>query len=339
MTNNTPGLCLALNSLEEDCEVVALNFELATDGTVPPSELMLIPPGLRVEGRDGRAWNNSDPSGIIRFFKERGLKIPIDIEHATELKAPRGEAAPAMAWGLNLEARADGSIWAKTEWTPKGAELVINKEYSYYSPAIIFNKATMEIIGIKSVGLTNTPNFTIPALNREHHMEDKMNLADLLAKLGLPATATFLDALNRITQIQTDHATALNRADNPPLDKFVPRGDYDTALNRATNAETELKKITDAQQETAINHEIDQALKDGKITPATKDYHVAQCRQEGGLERFRAFAAAAPVVADASGLDDKDPDEQKLALNAAEMKVCELTGVSVEDYKKANNLK
>jgi phage I-like protein len=164
-----------------------------------------------------------------------------------------------------------------------------------------------------------------------------MDLAKLLAELGLPATATFLDALNRIAQMKADHATALNQAQNPPLDKFVPRGDYDTALNRASTAETELKQMKDTQLETAINSEIDAALKAGKITPATKEYHVAQCRMDGGLERFKAFVQAAPVIGGDSGLDGKKP-EGDTALNTEELKVIELTGVSIEDYKKANNL-
>nr|AUG44387.1 Mu-like prophage I protein [uncultured bacterium] len=329
-------LQLALNSLESGHEVLALNFEL-TAGATPPAEMMLIPPGNQVTGRDGRSWKNPDPPAIIRFFQERGLKIPIDIEHATELKAPHGEPAPAMAWGTELEAKPDGSVWAKTEWTPKGAEMVMNKEYSYYSPAIIFDKGTMNIIGIKSVGLTNTPNFDIPALNRaDTQKEAHMNLATLLAALGLASTATFEEALNHIGKLKGDLTVALNHADSPPLDKFVPRADYDTALNRATSAETSLKTITEQQLETAINSEIDAALAAGKITPATKEYHIAACREAGGLERFKTFVGAAPVVADASNLDKKKFGDEATALNAEEKSVCVALGISEEDYIKAN---
>jgi len=330
------GLLVALNSLQGDVEVIALNFELPA-GTEPPAELMLIPPGKIVKGRDGRAWNNANPQGIVDFFKARGLKIPIDIEHATELKAPKGDEAPAVGWHPDLEARADGSIWAKTEWNPRGNQMVMNREYSYYSPAIIYDKATMNIVGIKSVGLTNTPNFDIPALNSEDKTKgaSSMELEQLLAALGLPAGTTFAAALNHIAQMKTNLATALNQAQSPPLDRFVPRADYDTALNRATTAETALKTVQDQQLETAINTEIDAALQAGKITPATKDYHVAQCRQEGGLERFKAFVATAPKVADATDLDKRKP-EHGTALNAEEKAICSQLGISEEDYLKAN---
>lgn len=311
-----------------------------SSGAVPPARIMLIPPGSVVTGRDGRSWNNADPAAIIRFFHERGLKIPIDCEHATEIKAPRGDEAPAMGWGTGLIAAGDGSIWMNTEWTPRGREMLINREYSYYSPCIIFDSATMNIAGIKSVGLTNTPNFRIPALNREHNttkgVTPVMENDQLLAALGLPAGTTFAAALNHIAKMKGELATALNAAQSPPLDRFVPKADYDLALNRATAAEGKLKAVDEKILETAINAEIDAALKAGKITPATKEYHVAQCRQDGGLERFKEFVAAAPSVAEASNLDGKNLNDAATALNAEEKNICRALGISEEDYKKAN---
>lgn len=160
-----------------------------------------------------------------------------------------------------------------------------------------------------------------------------MNLAALLAALGLASTASFEDALNHITKIKGDLTVALNAANSPPLDKFVPKGDYDLALNRATEAEGKLAAQAKETLETAINSEIDAALQAGKITPATKDYHIAQCRQEGGLERFKAFVAAAPSVAGATGLDGKQLPHET-ALNAEAAQVAAMFGNTAEDLKK-----
>ncbi len=314
-----------------------MDMGMAADATAPPADLMLVPAGDRIEGRDGRAWNNPDPQGVIRFFTENGLDIPVDIEHATQLKAPKGEAAPAMAWGTSLEVRPDGSIWSRINWNAAGTALVMGRQYRYYSPAYVIDRETMNIVGIKSVGLTNTPNLDVPALNHEQK-GPTMNLAALLAALGLASTATFEDALNHITKIKGDLTVALNAANSPPLDKFVPKADYDLALNRATAAEEKLTAQAKETLETAINTEIDAALRAGKITPATKDYHIAQCRQEGGLKRFKAFVAAAPTIGDASGLDYKNPGKTATALNAEEETVCKMMGLSVEEYKKANGI-
>lgn len=316
--------------------VLNMDMGMTAEATAPPVALMLVPAGPRVEGRDGRGWNNPDPQSLIRFFQENGLDIPVDVEHSTQLKAPKGEAAPAVAWGKSLEVRPDGSVWGTFDWNDSGCAMVMGRQYRYYSPAYIIDSKTMNIVGIKSVGLTNTPNLEVPALNHMQEKGDTMNLVALLAALGLTSTATFEDALNSITKMKGDLTVALNSAASPPLDKFVPKGDYDLALNRATDAEGKLTAQAKATLETAINSEIEGALKLGKITPGTKDYHIAQCQQEGGLDRFKAFVAAAPITAADSNLDKKIPGATATALNAEEQKVCTALGISEEDYRKAN---
>lgn len=326
-------LLVAMNH-EETTHRMALNFELPADGAVP-EWIELIPAGQIITGRDGRTWINDRPDIILAAFAAEGKDLPIDWEHSTELKAPEGEQAPAAAWIKQLESRDGGAIWGRIEWTPKGSESISNKEYRYISPVFRYEIESRRIFRITSAGLTNQPNLYSSALNNEQsRKENDMDLAKLLARLGLPATATFQDALNRISAINAEHATALNQAQNPPLDKFVPRADYETALNRATTAETSLKTRDEAALETAINTEIDQALKDGKITPATKEYHVAQCRQEGGLDRFKDFVKAAPVIMTDSGLDGKKPEGDGVALNAEETKIAGMFGNTAEDIKK-----
>ena len=328
-----------LNSAVVDACRMALNFEMPQDGSAP-EWIELLPAGAVIVGRDGRAFANDQPDMILQAFAVEGKDLPIDWEHASELKAPNGDQAPAAGWIKQMEIRENGSIWGRVEWTAKGAASVSSKEYRYLSPVFIYDKASSRILRITSCGLTNQPNLFLNALNREPHKEElSMNaqqFAALLAALGLAATTTADQALNHITQMKGDLVTALNSANSPSLDKFVPRSDYDKALNRATTAEAELKKVQDAQLDTAINSEIDAALKAGKITPTTKDYHVAQCRQEGGLERFKAFVAVAPVTAADTDLDKRKVDGQGTALNAEEQAACKALGISEEEYRKAN---
>lgn len=126
----------------------------------------------------------------------------------------------------------------------------------------------------------------------------------------------------------------MNRADNPSLEKFVPRADFDAALAKASNAEQALAAIKAEQLDVAVNSAITQALQDGKITPATAEYHKAQCRQEGGLERFTAYCAAAPVIAGGSGLEGKKVDGESKALNAEQQQIATMFGNTVEDLEK-----
>lgn len=323
--------------------VAALNFELPSDGSIP-EWIELIPAGQVVTGRDGRTWKNPDPQAIVERTRRLGRDIPVDIEHATELKAPQGEPAPAVGWINEMEVR-DGAVWGRVKWNDHGRYQLVSGSYRYISPVFMYSKGDRVISHIASVGLTNQPNLFLTALNREQNHQEDSTVNELLkalcAFLGLPTDLDFdkkeeqdkvMAALN---QMKSDLATARNSANNPSLEKFVPRSDYDTALNRAKTAEESLAKIKSDALEAEIETAINSALAAGKITPASVDYHKAQCRAEGGLDRFKAYAEASPVVCDPSDLGQRKPggDEGK-ALNAEQRKVAEMMGLTEEDLKK-----
>jgi hypothetical protein len=115
-----------------------------------------------------------------------------------------------------------------------------------------------------------------------------------------------------INNLKVARDTALNAAQTPDPAKFVPKADHDLALNRITTFETAAK----AARETEIVAAVDAAVTAGKVAPASKDYHLAFCRTEGGLEQFKAMIAAAPVIAAPSGLNGQEPPPAgDLALN------------------------
>jgi phage I-like protein len=265
-----------------------------------PEWVELIPVGPEIVGQDGRRWLNDRPDAIVRAWQARRYPIPtvIDYEHATQRRAEAGLPAPAAGWVTTLENRGN-AIWGRVEWTPEAAEQVRQRQYRFLSPAFRFEKATGRIVEIESAGLTNTPNFLI-ALNQVQETLESMTIPiDVLTALGLAEGATAEQAVAAVSRLQSDLATATNRAEAPPLDRFVPRPQYDVALQRAIAAEAKLAEATQAQTQKAIDDAIAAALAAGKITPATKDYFVAQCRQEGGLAAFQTFIEAAPAIVSA----------------------------------------
>ncbi|MDY0212560.1 MAG: phage protease [Desulfuromonadaceae bacterium] len=317
-----------------DLASAALNFELTAGGSLP-EQIVLLPAGENITGRDGRSWRNGSAQQVVEYLEQRGCDLVLDFEHATELKAPQGEQAPAAAW-LNGFALQDGQVVAKVErWTPAGEKAVSQGEYRYISPVILYNKNTMEIKGISSVGLTNRPNLHVPALNQQQPTTEVNMLKKLLAKLGLPEDATEEQALSAIATLKDDLAAASNAQQPPDLNKFVPRADFDQLQARAANAEQKLATAASEQLEGAINQQIDEALKGGKIAPASKDFYAAMCRTQDGLEQFKQFVATAPVIAGASGLDGKNPDtDNKTALNAEQQRIAQMFGNTAEDIAK-----
>lgn len=162
-------------------------------------------------------------------------------------------------------------------------------------------------------------------------------LAALRAALGLGETATAEEALAAIeaakTQSQATQAE-LKEAQNrqlPSLESYVPRGDYNALLTRATNAEQQLAQQAEKELETAINHEIEAALAAGKIAPASVDYHTTNCKREGGLAAFKAFVATAPALVGA-GVTNNTP-EMGSALNQETQTLAAVFGNTEDDLK------
>lgn len=310
----------------------------------PPSELFpsqgggapqwveLLPPGPEVVGRDGRKWRLDDAAQVAISSYDSDRDIPIDYEHSTEIKAPEGEPAPAAGWIKQLQARG-GALWGEVEWTDRGRQMVAGREYRYLSPVFLHSKdRPQRILKLLSAGLTNNPNLRMTALNREENSMDQ----EILKALGLAEDAGGEQAVAAINTLKTERDNAEEKARNsarqPSLDKFAPRADYDAAVERASNAEAKLAEAGKQVREQEIEAEITKALEAGKITPATADYHRAQCKAEGGLERFKEYVEAAPEVARNTNLGGTPPGKGA-ALTGDAAKIAAMFGHTAEDLK------
>jgi phage I-like protein len=312
---------------------IALNRADAEQDGVP-EWIQLTPEGPRLPGNDGRVWTMADAEAVIATCRAaRGsIEIPVDFEHATHVKGARGERADAAGWVRELDARG-GAIWGRVEWNDAGREAIASRGYRFISPGFEFHKVTGAVRRIVSAGLTNLPNFTMPALNREGELEETEMDAAVLKALGLNSEASAADAVVAITTLKRDAETALNRAASPDPAQFVPRADYDIATNRVSDLEKQVAEARNAE----IEAEIDAAVEAGKIAPSSRDYHLAVCRSEGGLEQFRSFVGQSPVIAPdkrtakttTTAKTDKD------GLNAEELAVCRQMGMSPADFAAA----
>lgn len=316
--------------------LLALNTDLSAtviDG-VAPEWVELIPAGPKVTGRDGRSWLFDEASGslLLSNFTDRTIDLPIDWEHATQHRAPKGMDAPASAWIKQLEIR-DGALWGRVEWTPRGASDVVSREYRFLSPVFDYDPTSMRIACLVSAGLTNKPNFLLTALNQETPENTPVKLSPaLLAALGLPETATEEQATAAAAQLKTTQQ-ALN-AEQRNLERFIPRADYDAVVQRATNAEQALASQKKVEHDKTVDALLTAATQAGKITPATVDYHRAACHDETGLARFKAFVDAAPVVAADTSLGERRHESTATALNAEEKQVASLLGMSEAEFIK-----
>ncbi len=216
------------NTRRKDAPALArLEVSLNRAGEAP-DWVELIPAGPRVDGRDGRRFLVSDPQAIVRHFTDYGQDLPFDYEHSTEFKAVNGDAAPAIGWITALDVRA-GAVLGKVDWTDEGKRALQAREYRYLSPVLLYRETEdgeMNVVGLASAALTNSPNLRVRALNREQK-ETPMDLAHIRKALGLTDTAdeaailAGINALNDTARKATNRAEAAEKAVPSPAD-FIP---------------------------------------------------------------------------------------------------------------------
>ena len=307
-----------------------------------PSELKCIPApdsDGKVRGRDGRSWFFDQPELVIRNSPDR---IAIDINHSTDLAAPRGGESPAAGWinGRELEVR-EGAIWGPSRWNARGKAAIEGEEYAFISPVFDYDGAG-RITRLVRVSLCNNPNLDL-ALNAPILDEDvddlppeSLTMKSLLKALGLPETASEAEALVALNAMIANHQTALNAAKTPDLQLFVPRADFESMQTRALNAETKISDDAKTAREKAVEQKLDAAQAAGKIVPSSREFYRATCMAEGGMEKFDDFIKTAPVIVEPGATITGAPpeDKTKTALNAQQKSVADSLGLTEAEFLK-----
>lgn len=316
---------------------LALNLS----GESAPERLQVLPVGPQIVGHDGRSWRVDDQAALVAALNAVTVDRPIDINHSTEIKAPKGEDSPAVGWlkAGTFAVAANGAIEAAVEWTEAGRNAVLGRAYRYLSPALIYERTTGKVAGLSSVGLVPRPNLhALPALNApSNSTEDPMNETQFKAlclALGIAEDSNAETAINSAKKLKADHGTALNAAQTPDPAKFIRKADYDLALNRAKDAEAKLAEQAKTSLETAVNAMLDQAIKDGKVAPASRDSLLAiGLNGEDGKKQLETYLGSVGFTLSKQTAPNGAPDEQAKALNSVERAVASQMGITEEELK------
>ena len=295
-------------------ESVLLNsvYDFAADA---PDRLVLVPAAGSFSGIDGRTFINSNPQRIIERWKKTGHDIPVDIEHATELRGPQGLSAPAVGWISDLVVDQNGGIIGTVSWTEEGRELIASRKYRYFSPAYLVDRNTKEIAGIRSIGLTNVPNLGVPSLNSEGNEEGEDMEKDLKVicnSLGIAEGATEAEVVTEINSLRSRLAAA---------------------ETKAAEAERKIREQEEAAFKAELNSAVEKGVEDGKIAPAQKEFFLTSINSQEALDSFKAMLGKSPrLIEDGETVTGKPKGEDKVALNAEEKAFSEMLGVTQEEY-------
>ena len=321
-----------------------------------PEVIRVLPKGHVSSTKGDFEVDDRDIAGIIRQFKARRLDLVIDYEHQTLSDVQD----PAAGWIKDLYPGED-ALMARVEWTKKGREYIANKEYRYLSPVVLVKKADQHAAVFHSAALTNTPAITgmfaiinSDALSIEEEEEPRMELSALIELLGLEEGTAEEDVLKRIKELTQQAAeegqggqegkegpakegtqlvankTVLDLLGLPEdartedvTARIMAFKAGDSALQRRV---AELEKQAASQKAEEL---VGLAMKDGKLSPAQKEWAVAYALSDP--KGFAKFVEKAPVVVP-MGKTAFAADERKQ--DGVDWRILKNQGVTEEDLKK-----
>jgi len=291
-----------------------------------------------------------------RHYEANDADLPIDYHHGSVFAAARGgPPAPAAGWIRQMELRAEGTqLWARVVWTADAARDVAAGRFRYVSPVLRFG-APDRVTGrpvpmlVHSLALTNTPFLTeLQALNEQSAGQapeqpftqggDAMPILDqMAAALNRPAgevrqalrlhsaqdrdvAAALLEQSARLEQLEAQAAgTAAVRG---ALGLAAGAGE-DVVLN-AIGALQQTRRDTEAEQL------VDGAVRQGRITPAQRDFFLRCAREDLPGTRL-CLNSLAPLVSTPLAGGPAHAGRRR-GLTDAETCLCRQLGLSAEAF-------
>jgi len=314
---------------------------LLGEGQNPPQWIPAIPRGHAIVGRDGRKFQLDNLSDLMLSTRDAGLRIPVDENHASTFLAPQGGASPALGWVTDWTIKSDGILWAQVEWTPKGSEVLKNKEYRYVSPAILHDKDG-RITGIHSLSLVNRPNLDLPAINStdpegsQPKEDPSMEPKEIRLALGLPETATEDEVKSALIKLKAAAAPSPAPEPIPALNADQIRAIVAESVQAAV---APLVRHSTETHDELVTRTIDSYVKAGKIQPTeiARNHYFALCATPAGLKSTCEFLDQAPALVSTNSTINGDPPAHPGdKLSAIEREVCRKLQIPEDEYLKTS---
>ncbi|WP_102798729.1 phage protease [Bowmanella denitrificans] len=375
----TPAAALsvaALSNQEQPLGIAACSFAI-----VPNQSWQQILPGQPFAAKDGRPldvpsrkWNINDELGprlaaLLNSRAAQGQELLFDYEHQTLLTKVNGQDAPASGWGKQFEWRPGQGLFAQLKYTPRAKQNVADEEYRFFSPVVIYDTSSGDVVDLHSVAITNDPavlGMQAAALNNRFAtpQEKPMNqaLALLLSFIGvdvdtskdidaaaLKATLESKEVEQKLAELktkvdsnneQTTQIAALKadlanaKAGQLDMSQFVPVETYNAVI-------TEMAALKASNDGLTVDQVIDKAQQEGRFIAQAELTYLKELGQKQGVAALKATLDSRPAIAALGGQQqttqakpDADDKTGTAALTADQKAIADQLGISHADYAK-----
>jgi len=138
-------------------------------------------------------------------FDQQGVELPVDINHATQIKMPHGDEAPAYGWISRVWREPGTGIMCHVKWTEEGHEHIAKRRYRYLSPVAKYHPETNRVHRIDSAALTTrpaTPRMPALAATRSFFTEEIESMDGLLTKMMQEGGAVVATAEQKMGELK-----------------------------------------------------------------------------------------------------------------------------------------
>jgi phage I-like protein len=243
------------------------------------------------------------------------------------------------------------------EWTEKAKKYLANREYRYLSPVFLKKVSDNKVMRLINVALTNQPNIDgmIPLVNKAGEAQtsnikkEESIMKNVLKLLGLTGEATEDQAIVAVNKIIADKQALEGKsaviANKSVIDALgLKEGATESEITGTIMAmkqshgtvetlSTELAGIKAKLTDKEASDAVEQAVNDGKITPAQKDWATDYAKRD--LAGFQVFVSKAPVIVVQGRVagGEKAPEG---ALDETQLEINKQCGIDTETFKKYN---
>lgn len=288
-----------LGTLADGRQLLRLSCAAEVEEVEGAQWVHVLPAGPFVLAVDGRSFVLSDAAKVVMTSEPPLL---VDWEHSSEMW--RGSTR-AAGWIEELAVEAGNGkfkrpgVWGRVDWTPAGKKDVDDKSYRFLSPVVLLDPDTRDALEIASVALTNCPALQMEGLQsyRErlsarfgqlHNGEQRMKPESfklLLAALALTGESfTDEQVIEAAKKLEADRKA--DREMCAALSKQLGEANAKVAELEA-NAKAAAEKSEKDAFAAEVKACIEGAIRDGKVTPATRAGFEAMCKDRASFATFK----------------------------------------------------
>lgn len=290
--------------------------ELADGTRKPPTEFRILGAGTTETTKGPVRMNARAGSHVMAKLRELGRdRLNFDYGHAQLGFMQSYEAARSAGW-FSVEVRGD-ELWAtNVEWTPTAARALSDREFRYFSPALMLDRESGEVRELINIALTNIPatKHQKPLVASQTTPPEQPTMdPELKALLASLSLSSITELAAKVGSLTSDNAKLVKAA-----------GELQAQLSAAT---AELGAFRTAAAKAEKADYVAQLSTAGKLPPALRDWAMGQ-----DMTVLRAYADAAPVLTPGTAPTTAPTTAAATTLSDEERAICAQLSLSEADY-------